>query len=111
LIKERRKFPRVEVTWPVTLLTSQGPIQGEVMDISLGGAFVQCNEQPDFNETFRMIIKIPHSRQFIRVTARIARSNIYNPDDADELLGIGVRFVEISDDDRQYIREMVAEAQ
>jgi hypothetical protein len=101
----------VEVTWPVTLLTSQGPIQGEVMNISLGGAFVYCNEQPDLNETFRMIIKIPHSRQFIRATARMARSNIYNPDDADELFGIGVRFVEISDDDRQYIREVVAKEQ
>jgi c-di-GMP-binding flagellar brake protein YcgR len=106
--EEKRKFPRAEVTWPVTLLTSQGPIQGKVMNISLGGAFVQCNEQPDFNETFRMIINIPHPRQFIRATARMARSNIYDPDHADELIGIGVRFVEISDEDRQYIREVVA---
>jgi hypothetical protein len=41
----------------------------------------------------------------------VARSNIYDPDDADELLGIGVRFVDISEDDRQYIREVVAKAQ
>jgi hypothetical protein len=41
----------------------------------------------------------------------VARSNIYNPDDADELPGIGIRFVDISEDDRQYIREVVAKAQ
>lgn len=109
--KERRQFPRVKVTWPVTMLTTQGPIEGEVMNISLGGAFVHCHEQPDFNETFRMVIKIPHSRQFLRATARMARSSIYNPDDADELPGIGIRFVEISEDDRQYIREVVAKPQ
>ncbi|UCG20324.1 MAG: PilZ domain-containing protein [Deltaproteobacteria bacterium] len=108
---ERRQFPRVEVSWPVTMLTAKGPIQGEVTNISLGGAFVHCLEEPDSNETFRMIITLPDSRQFLRATARVARSRIYNPDDADELSGIGVRFVDISDDDRQYIRELVAKAQ
>ncbi len=109
--EEKRQFPRVEVTWPVTMLTAQGPIEGEVNNISLGGAFVHCQEQPESNETFRMIIKVPHSRQFLRASARVARSNIYNPEGADEPRGIGVRFVEISDDDRQYIREVVAEQQ
>ena len=105
---EKRQFPRVKVSWPVTMLTAQGPIEGEVKNISLGGAFVHCQEQPESNETFRMIIKIPHSRQFLRASARVARSNIYNPDGTDEPRGIGVRFVEISDDGRKYIREVVA---
>ena len=109
--EDKRQFPRVEVTWPVTMLTAQGPIEGEVNNISLGGAFVHCQVQPESNKTFRMIIKVPHSRQFLRASARVARSNIYNPEGADEPRGIGVRFVEISDDDRQYIREVVAEQQ
>ena len=108
---EKRQFPRVEVAWPVTMLTAKGPIEGEVKNISLGGAFVHCQEQPESNETFRIIIKVPHSRQFLRVSARIARSNIYNPEGTDEPIGIGVRFVEISEDDRQYIRQVVAEQQ
>jgi Tfp pilus assembly protein PilZ len=107
--EEKRQFIRVEVTWPVTMLTAQGPIEGEVKNISLGGAFVRCQEQPESNETFRMIIKVPHSRQFLRAGARVARSNIYNPEGTDEPRGIGVRFVEISDDDRKYIREVIAE--
>lgn len=93
------------------MLTAQGPIEGEVMNVSLGGAFVHCQEEPDSNEIFRMVIKVPDSRQLLRATARVARSNIYDPDDAHELPGIGVRFVEISEDDRQYIREVVAKAQ
>jgi hypothetical protein len=44
----------------------------------------------------------------LRASARVARSNIYNPEGTDEPIGIGVRFVEISDDDRQYIRTVVA---
>ena len=109
--EDKRQFPRVEVTWPVTMLTAQGPIEGEVNNISLGGAFVHCQEQPESNENFRVIIKVPHSRQFLRASARVARSNIYNPEGSDEPSGIGVCFVEISDDDRQYIREVVAEQQ
>ena len=108
---ERRQFPRVEVSWPVTLLTAQGPIHGEVTNISLGGAFVHCLEEPDSKEPFRMVITVPDSRQFLRATARVARCVIYNPDDAEELPGIGVRFVEISEKDRQYIHEVVAKAQ
>jgi c-di-GMP-binding flagellar brake protein YcgR len=90
------------------MLTAQGPIHGEVINISLGGAYVHCQKEPDSSEPFRMVIAVPDSRQFLRATARVARSNIYNPDDADELPGIGVRFVDISEDDRQYIREVVA---
>jgi c-di-GMP-binding flagellar brake protein YcgR len=93
------------------MLTAQGPIHGEVINISLGGAFVHCLKEPDANEPFRMVIAVPDSRQFLRATARVARSNIYNPDDADELPGVGVRFVDISEDDRQYIREVVAKEQ
>ena len=109
--RERRQFPRVEVSWPVTMLTAQGPIHGEVTSISLGGAFVHCLEEFDVKQPFRMVITVPDSRQLIWATVRVARSNIYNPDDADSLPGIGIRFVDISKDDRQYIREVVAKAQ
>ena len=93
------------------MLTEQGPIEGEIINVSLGGAFVYCHKEPDANEIFRMVIKVPDSRQILRATSRVARSNIYDPDYADELPGIGVRFVEISEDDRQYIRKVVAKAQ
>ena len=93
------------------MLTARGPIHGEVTNVSLGGAFVHCLEEPDSNESFRMIITVPDSRKFLRATARVARSNIYKPDEADELPGIGVRFVDISEDDRRYIREMLVKAQ
>ena len=93
------------------MLTGKGPIHGEIFNISLGGAFVHCLKEPDANEAFRMVITVPDSRQLLRATARVARSNIYNPDDADELPGIGVRFVDISEEDRQYIREVVSKAQ
>jgi c-di-GMP-binding flagellar brake protein YcgR len=106
--KEKRQFPRFEVDWPVTMLTTQGPIEGEVVNVSLGGAFILCQKEPKANEVFRLVIKIPHHRQILRATARIARSRIYGPDNEDSLSGIGVRFVEIADDDLQYIRELVA---
>ena len=34
---ERRLRPKVEVSWPVTMLTSEGSMQGETRDISMQG--------------------------------------------------------------------------
>ena len=107
--KERRRFPRVEVEWPVTMLTTRGPIEGKVVNVSLGGAFVVCLKQPKANEVFRLVITIPHGGQILRATARVARSSIYDPDDENSLSGMGVRFVEISADDLQYIHEVLGE--
>ena len=105
--RDNRTYPRVKVSWPVTMLTIQGPIEGEVINISLGGAFVYCHEQPTANETFRMVIKTLHAHEFIIADARIARSNIYNPEDANTVPGVGVRFTSISDKDRRFISALV----
>ena len=91
------------------MLTTRGPIEGEVVNVSLGGAFIACLKQPKATEVFRLVITIPHGGRILRATARVARSSIYDPDDEDSLSGMGVRFIEISEDDLQYIREVLGE--
>ena len=105
--KDKRRHHRITVSWPVTMLTTQGPIEGEVKDISLGGTFVYCQEHPNANETFRMVIKTTHAHQFIIANARIARSNIYNPDDANTVPGVGIRFISLSEEDQRFISALV----
>jgi len=105
---EKRRYPRAEVNWPVTILTASGPIEGEVRNISSGGAFISCSEQPGLHETFRLVIKVPFERQYLLAKGKVARSNLYDPDDRTLLRGVAVRFTEISERDRELLNRMVA---
>ena len=105
---EKRRYPRAEVNWPVTILTASGPIEGEVRNISPGGAFISCNEQPGLHETFRLVIKVPFERQYLLAKGRVARSNLYDPDDCSLSRGVAVRFTEISASDRELLNRIVA---
>jgi hypothetical protein len=57
--RERRLQPRVEVRWPVTLLTSEGSVQGETRDISMQGAFIYCDKSLPLSERFVLSVKAP----------------------------------------------------
>lgn len=103
---EKRRYPRAEVSWPVTILTASGPIEGEVRNVSLGGAFISCSEQPGLRETFRLVIKVPFERQYLLAKGKVARSNLYDPDE--RLRGVAVRFTELSDRDRELLTRVVA---
>jgi PilZ domain len=105
---EKRRYPRAEVNWPVTILTASGPIEGEVRNISPGGAFISCSDQPGLHETFRLVIKVPFERQYLLAKGRVARSNLYDPDDRSVARGVAVRFTEISAGDRELLNRIVA---
>jgi len=44
-IENRRKHPRIAGSWPVTILTGRGPVQGEAKNISAIGACIQCSKR------------------------------------------------------------------
>ena len=54
--KEVRQHPRVNITWPVRMKTSQGTIEAETKNISLGGAFICCHKPLPLGENFRLTI-------------------------------------------------------
>ena len=43
---ERRIQPRAEIKWPVTLLSTQAKIDGEIQNVGPAGAFVSCKDPP-----------------------------------------------------------------
>jgi hypothetical protein len=58
IAEQRREHSRVEVCWPMSIFRSQGPIEGEVRNISLTGALIRCLEIPDPDEALRLGIEI-----------------------------------------------------
>ncbi|NIT41929.1 MAG: hypothetical protein GTN46_10715, partial [Gammaproteobacteria bacterium] len=41
---QKRLSFRIKVTWPVTLETDRGLVEGKTRDISAGGAHIRCTE-------------------------------------------------------------------
>jgi hypothetical protein len=73
---EKRRYPRVEITWPVTVITPNGPKGGRIQNISLGGAFIQGTKVPELDDFFRLVIRPAESR-YIFATARIVWSDTF----------------------------------
>ena len=89
--KERRLQPRVEVKWPVTMLTSEGAIQGETRDISMQGAYIYCDQPFPLHERFVLSVKAPAAS--MQVMAQVVWSNNSPAHQIEEQPGMGVRFI------------------
>ncbi|UCG11518.1 MAG: PilZ domain-containing protein [Deltaproteobacteria bacterium] len=106
--KERRRHPRAEVEWPVTVRSSEGIMFGEVTNVSLGGAFIRCEKPLRVNQMLEMALYVDSLGQSIKATAEVVWSNIYGPDDDITPRGMGVRFTKISPRDRRLILTIVS---
>ena len=89
--RERRLRPRVEVRWPVTMLTSEGSMQGETRDISMQGAFIYCDRPLALAERFVLSVKAPAAS--MQVMAQVVWASNSFSDKKNEPAGMGVRFI------------------
>ena len=102
-----RGGPRVKIKWPVTVTTAEGSMDGVTLDLGPDGAFVSCAKPARLNEVIDIIINAPD--QPIEARAEVIWSNKYGPDDEINPRGMGVRFLNISEEDRQFIAKIVNE--
>lgn len=98
---ERRMFQRAAIKWPVTIQTSQGFIEGKSRNLGAGGAYIYCDQTPKRDELIDLTIK-PPDRPSLQITAEVLWEGKLVPS------GIGVRFVEISEDDCQFLYNVVS---
>jgi c-di-GMP-binding flagellar brake protein YcgR len=104
--EEKRKHPRVAVSWPAQIETSNGQINAQLKDISLGGAFVVCQNPLPLNQQFSLIIKAPN-QDSLALNAEVVWSNINVPEDKIINRGMGVRFIRNTDADRQRLNQVI----
>jgi Tfp pilus assembly protein PilZ len=90
--KERRMYPRLRVRWAVSIQAADGLRQGEMEDISLGGAFIRCDKPPRPNEKVLLTYK-DHSHN-IKVLAQVAWTNQTSRGIGDKPTGMGVQFLQ-----------------
>jgi hypothetical protein len=105
--QEKRLYPRGELTWPISAHVGGSVIEGVTKNIGVSGAYVCCARPLRLNEVFDMVINTPDKP--LNIKAEVVWSNIHGPDDEINPRGMGVRFIEISDEDRRLITHEVTD--
>ncbi len=104
---ERRKNERVELQWPVTILTDYATVEGVTLNISIDGVYVRCEEPLLLNESYRMSI-LPPNHDAIEILGKVVRSEFYGMSEDKSTFGMGVCVVEISDEERIALNALVS---
>ena len=99
---EKRKSPRTEVRWPVTIMTETGAVEGEARNISVDGVFIlspHFMENLSRNKTYRLLIQ-PHGEE-IEVLGSLVWSSL------DIQPGKGFCFVAFIERDKRRLRKEI----
>jgi len=98
----KREHSRVEVSWPVTMLTSKQLIIGEIKNISESGALISCQEVPSSEETLKLRFEIT-DLFYVSATVENVRFNVDDSPSGSIAYYLDVRFIEITEDERRML--------
>jgi hypothetical protein len=101
------KYPKAPVKWYVSAQAGSKEIDGVTKEISTRQAYICCSDPLRLKEIFDLVIASPE--RDIPIKAEVVWSNKYGYDDQITPRGMGVCFVEISEEDRRLIAEVVNE--
>jgi len=107
--KEKRRHPRVAVSWQASIEKSPSAAGVQLRDISLGGAFVVCAQPLALNEKFEISIHLPGSER-LRLNAEVVWSNMNVPEDKVVNRGMGIRFIDNAEKDRRKLGDALSAA-
>lgn len=107
--EEKRRHPRVAISWQATIEQSGKPQAVQLKDISLGGAFVVCRDPLALNERFKITVEIP-DQEYLPLNAEVVWSNANIPSDKVVNRGMGIRFIENDENERRRLQEAITAA-
>jgi hypothetical protein len=96
--KGKREYSRVEVSWPVTMLTSKKLIIGKIKNISVDGALISCQELPSPEEFLELKIEIT-DLFFVSASVENVRIDVDDSHSDSIAYDLAVRFTEITEDE------------
>jgi len=105
--EEKRRHPRIAISWQASIETSDQTDNAQIKDISLGGAFVVCSEPLALNAMFKISIRIPNQEP-LRLKAEVVWSNRNMSAERVVNRGMGIRFIKNTEKDRRRLNEVLA---
>jgi hypothetical protein len=108
ILKEKRRFPRIDVELPIFIDTPCGCTSGKTLNISAGGAFIRCSNSLTIPERFYLAItNVPQVHLHLPVKVELVWSNGLGQEGNLNFREIGVEFSKISDEDRECISTLI----
>jgi len=107
--KERRNYPRAKIKLPVVKMVGNGLVNGEIQDLSLGGAFIRCPEMANTEDKIHMVISA--EGRLMSIIGEVVWQEVNKINNKTTLRGMGVRFKQIFSGDRRFLREVIASHQ
>jgi len=98
---------RIYVSWPITVITDKGVIEGESVNITSSGVFVRSKQVLKENETYQMIIKTPDDKQVV-VKGKLVWSNLNGEERSEAFANMGFSFVKVGEEDQETLKTMIS---
>ena len=105
--RDQRRHPRLAVSWSATIEIGRVSVNVRLKDISLGGAFVICQEPVPLDEKLCIYLEIPGRDRFA-LNAEVVWSNMNMPESKVIHRGLGVKFVQNTQAARSRLEEAIA---
>lgn len=90
-------------------MATDGLVDGEIQDLSLGGAFIRCPVMPHNKENLHMVISA--KGRLISISGEMVWSDVNESNGEPRLCGIGVRFRKVFNGDRQFLQDVMGRHQ
>lgn len=103
---EKRRNPRDRVNWPVSIQTQAGTLERVAYNISPDVSFISGHSSLEPKEIVGMTIRSPGSP--MKIKARVVWSRRQVRPEEDMPHGVGVKFIDISDLDREFISSFIS---
>lgn len=106
---EKRQYDRINISLPVIIETGNGFLEGEITNISAGGAFVICGNSIRIAERIYMAIaNIPEINRHVPVKAELIWKNTFRSNGEILSQGLAVQFTKISEINKEVILTLVS---
>lgn len=106
--ENRRSRPRTSIGWKALIETSQGELEVKTKDVSLSGAFIVCETPLPIGEKLQIQFQVPTQNDLGKVNAEVVWSNVNVPADKIVNRGMGIRFIQNSNDVIEALRSAIS---
>jgi hypothetical protein len=100
--QKKRMEMRAEISWPVVINTGRDSFEGRTVNVSASGALLCFTPELSLMEIVTLAIR-PPVRGALKITAEVVRTNIPCDEDDSTRRGAAVRFIIISEKDREFV--------
>jgi Tfp pilus assembly protein PilZ len=107
LTDERREMSRIYVAWPIRVITENGTIEGESVNITPSGIFVRSKQVLKEKETYQIIVKLPNEKQVL-LKGKLVWSNLNGEERSAAFADMGFSFVKVEEQDQRLLRAMIS---